>query len=84
MSNYKLLQTMSNKCNTSKNSVYKDVAENDKSNDENDENNGKKNKINNEEHNIVERAIIVGNDISKNENYGIDHKGKKVKEYFKK
>lgn len=83
MSNYKLLQTMS-EYNIFQDSVNDEVAKNDKSNDENDENNGKKNKINNEEHNIVERAIIVGNDISKNENYGIDHKGKKVKEYFKK
>lgn len=75
MSNYKLLQTMSD---TSENSVYKDVAENNKSNNENDENNEENN---DKKSSKSKRAIIIGNDMSEYDNYGIDHKGKEVKKY---
>lgn len=74
MSNYKLLQTMSD---TSENSVYKDVAENNKSNNENDENNEENN---DKKSSKSKRAIIVGN-MSEYDNYGIDHKGNEVKKY---
>lgn len=69
---------MSNKCNTSKNSVYKDVAENNKSNNENDENNEENN---DKKSSKSKRAIIIGNDMSEYDNYGIDHKGNEVKKY---
>lgn len=79
MSNYKLLQTMStDECNTSEDSVYEDVAKNNKSNDENDENNKKNN---DKKSSKSKRTIIVGNDMSEYDNYGIDHKGNEVKKY---